>query len=267
MILKKFVLLFSSLFLFNASRAQTPNIDSLQKFSYLLITMNNSQVIGNATGFVIKKCNKIYLVSNFHILSNMHIDLTPVRDLRDNIIAWNRIKLRYKKSKSELWSYEEIDLRNHIRQAPEQIRNWPYDIDYIELPLSLMENLNFINIENNSVNDKNIKRGTEIIICGFPVKDHRKEPNYDKRVYRIITSGFLRFDQNIANLGDKIFSIRDSIIEGYSGSPVFSYYTNGDKKKITTIKFSGIMVGHESDNLGGFGYRDDLIELMMPRCR
>lgn len=263
--MKKLAIFLISLLLTFSTFCQLPDLTPYQKYSYLLITINNTDTIGNGTGFFVHQCNHLYLISNFHILANRYMNGSPFMH-KNRPVYWNKLSIRYKKRNSSRWSYFLMDL-GHAINFGKSIGKMPYDVFYEEIKGIDPKDVNCVELSAKTLSDEHIKIGSGAFLWGYPVEDYRNARNPDARK-PILTSGTLvRYNASTPMDGHNMtFDISVPAKEGSSGAPAFAYYIS-NKKLI--VKFLGIHYGSDGANpaiMRAAQFRWDVIKLLLPPC-
>jgi hypothetical protein len=214
----------------------------LSEYSYLLAYVDSSKnIFGNATGFLIRKNNRVYLCSNVHVLFGISVaDLTTSKDL----IGYENynIFLRYKDKDEKIQLFNtEIDNKRNVHKR----FLFPKMLDLFIYPLpDLPENGEF-NYINEDFEIETIAECENIVTYGYPVLDWLNEKNILKRACRI------KFGNTIGIATENGRRINTSLYieKGMSGSPIFSVSENNGE---TNYKFYGIGDGFDMESKNSF---------------
>lgn len=226
-----------------------PDVSEFEKYSYLLVLSRDNKPIGNATGFFVEKCGELYLVSNFHVLTNRKFEnLERIPGL------WDKISVRYWKEGN--WKYFEFDLKR-VWATTDQIKDrMPFDCWAVKIPELISEGINKVDILDDALTNLKISKNSNAFVFGFPAKDYVATQNYSQRKAQLIETEIIRYDNGAINAKNMAFTLNLPIFQGMSGSPAFAY---GDDGK---IKFLGIMfaaAGDDANSLHGLGFRSDVV--------
>ncbi len=233
-------------------------VERLSLVPLFLETYNQKNKIVSATGFIIKNENDCYLVTNWHVFSNLH----PARNtnLSQDGKRPNKIKIYYH-SKDVLT--EIIDKFEEIRDKDDKPLwiEYPYKIDNEQVDVALLklsnlttEELFIMPISFELTDDPMIiTTGESLSIIGFPM-------NISNNNFPIWKTGHVASD---IETNDLFFYIDATTKSGMSGSPViakrigdYTPYENdnlllhGDNLKFLGIYSNRITQDDEDLNIG-----------------
>lgn len=212
----------------------------LSNYSYLLLYVDDGgNIFGNATGFLLKKSNSFFLVTNIHVLFGIHVnDLSPIKEL----IKYQNYKiyLRYTTNTGEIRLFDTgIDKKRELYYP----KFFPKILDVIsyELP-SLPSNGLFYFINEDFKLDSEFK-SINLNALGYPYEDYLVD--YRERETRVL-SGITIGDttENGRRVNTDLL-----ITPGMSGSPIFSIHI---REKSTIVKFFGIGDGYDPETKTSF---------------
>lgn len=215
--------------LISNSYSQT-NVDLLKKYSYPILGFDVAAVKGGATCFFIRYNKKIYIVTAKHVLNGCLNDST--KDVDSN-----------KKSYIFLGNYSQSIFLN-TNDTKKFLPCKGTDLVFCQLLDTSMGK--YIN----SVEDfmvPEFKNYVEFIICGYPSSTYNKDmfkhlpPSsfmeiHDStfKIFDIVNSKGVR-DSTAYAINWKGKIVKDSLIGGYSGSPVFIQEKNTLKWRLAGI--------------------------------
>ncbi|MEK8181234.1 hypothetical protein WMW71_12855 [Flavobacterium buctense] len=204
--------------------------NDLSDYSYYLAYIDiNGNIFGNATGFLFKKNNTIFLITNVHVLFGKNVnDLSP----QPHLVKYGNFKicLRYKKNDGSMELFD-IEIDKHRQEYSKLLFPKMLDVFSFSLP-SLPKDGQFYYINN----DFDLDDGTHsdnLIAYGYPAIDHFKEGDYR---YRKCRQSFGIIDGE-AKENNRRINTTLYIENGMSGSPVFSASQVSNSE---VIKFYGI---------------------------
>lgn len=244
----KYVLLTPVLFLvFCKSKAQ-PDTNSLAKYSYILgCTDVNGDIIrqkGNGTGFFIKEDNRVYLITNYHVLSGYDSEADST------MLTFTHLFFRLPKNNNgDLQDMLVDSMRDSIIEK--KIKNNEC-ADLVALDVSSFISNKKINELSDFIDTSYFTQMPDsIIFYGYPSRIQTKEsflaknPIIDKRdgAYKVVTPIIkTKSDEIFFDMFYKFHTpLKDILAEqGMSGSPVFGIYKEQDGDK---IKFIGVIKG------------------------
>lgn len=235
-------------------------LDSLKDYSYLLIeasyhprsltdipTVDNISVEGFGTGFFIKRQNRIFLVTAYHIPTQCDIYAGIKKDSKSDLLLlrfydslgginfWYISTAEYKKLPA-VWFYEQPDVITI--EVTDQLKN---------TQLKTIDNILFQKPKKDKLRQKAEK---SVVSFGFPETDQKLYSNQHDYIWNIKPSTYKGRITSDSSFADPLFIEKDTAkaylittpyqIPGVSGCPVFSFYKN---KKMEWIEFSGVQSG------------------------
>jgi hypothetical protein len=250
----KFKLLFFLFISYNAL-GQRPS-DSLAKYSYPLVVLKPLNIVGDGTGFLYKKNNTTFLISNYHVIKGMDPFTKKIEWISDSLV------LKYKKNNSR----DSGLLLIHINAGAigqTDLFEIHDRLDIIGIKVNLPSDGDFFFI-NNLIDTLllNIKP-QEVITYGYPSRLRGNKSAFDSRI-----------DYCVGNYDDKFYEWEKKIVEkfplfpreeikrradmfrvnyfflskradgGFSGAPAFGKYIKNGK---VVYKFIGLVFGFNDD--------------------
>lgn len=248
------------LFLLTSSVIAQPNFTSFSKYSYPLIVVIGNHV-KDGTGFLYKKNDKPFLISNYHVIKGMNSFSEKIEWVSDTI------NLKYMKSDGISYGILPIDIsENKIGKTEVFAVHDRIDLFAVEIKDLPKDGL-FYYINNyidksflNLIPDK-------IFFYGFPGNVKSKKDIYDSPIQFLegqYNKGFEQWDSTIRFKFPKFpveeiekrknmfnanyFFFPKRAAGGFSGSPVFGEFTMEENKvKKTIYKFIGVVFGFNDD--------------------
>jgi len=216
------------------------NIDEFSTKSLYLEAYLNDIQMGVATGFVVKKNNLYYLITNWHVVTfrNPHNNL-PLLDT--GIADPNLLKVWFHGPRLGQWVQKEIDIidRNRNKLWIEHERG--KDIDVVVIPLETSSDVNFYNVDLTLADfDLMLYPSEAVSIIGFP------EGLTLGGKFPIWKTGHIASD--IDWDGKPAFLIDATTKSGMSGSPVIAkrvsiYQTSQGNTIGNAVRFLGVYSG------------------------
>ncbi len=249
-------------------------IDPLSLSSLQINVYYHDEQLGSATGFIISSNRKLYLVTNWHVLSGRDHDTGMPLDKKNCAIP-NRIEVVYTRGQNKLllpvlnddneakWiEHSQRVLNEKQVQVPiADVALLP--IEYGNIPSS--SELPVLNLTSYA-KDIDIVPALPVSIIGFPFQDKEKWSNN----LPIWITGFVASEPNENIQRRPLMYINAAGFKGLSGSPVVvrvlggSYFSKGGALNIENdgkgyaTKFLGIYSGRVS-TASKNGGRDDLV--------
>jgi hypothetical protein len=224
-------------------------IDPLSVQSLLLAVFSQGQVLGTATGFVIEKHGKYYLVTNWHVVADRRPDTDAPMDPQGRYPDEIRI-LHNEKGHLGTWVWRSEKLVNEKNEYLWIEHPKGRAVDIVFLPLSNLDDVQIypanLELRNSPIS---IVPTAEVSIIGFPFG---KTETAGLPIWK---SGTVASDPDIDYDQSPQFLVDCTGRPGMSGSPVYarrigSYPTEGGGLTIstgTTDKFLGIYAGSIDD--------------------
>ncbi len=230
-------------------KPDTETIESLKKYSYLLYTINERDMItwGNGTGFLIRYSSRLFLVSNYHVFVQ-----DTFNQKKQGAIQGKRINFRYDcphvESKHD---YFTIDLKEFRKLPIRRVDLTRPDIEAYLIP-SFHRKDSLYSIEKFIPTSAIvIPKNTELYTFGYPNTDFKKD---GKKMFMTVEPTLFKMKAEFSSMervieGGQIISkhyfvANPNLQQGRSGSPVF-FRSPSDSK----FYFYGIMAsGDSSEN-------------------
>jgi hypothetical protein len=239
-----------------------PELDSLKKYSYLIIgasynpryasdspSLENMEIEGYATGFFLQKGKKLFLGSAYHVLTNYDVYNKRKTDLKIDFIilqyvdTTNRIRLR------------PIDIRFRTEKNDSIFFLDSADVHFIEFPYQIKDasihTLNRLIYKKQKELPKNANQ--KIISFGYPSwarSRYRNDFEFVRNVTPRLYEGYIADSSHYALYFDPkridamYLTTTPYIYKGTSGSPVFRIVRSGKKQ---WVEFAGIQSGNNFD--------------------
>jgi hypothetical protein len=233
-----------------ATTYATTYIDPLSVTSLLLVSMSNNLPLASATGFVVQKGDKYYLVTNWHVVTNRRPDNGALLDPQGRTPTAIRI---FHNTKDHLgsWTWIEENLIDSTSHTPRWVEHplLKQGVDLVMLPLDKTEGVAFypLNLDLRNVNIKLIPAG-EVSIVGFPFG------NSSGAGLPIWKAGAIASDPDVDYGNSPQMLVDTTSRPGMSGSPVYarrigSYSTTQGNLVIGSAdKFVGVYAGDIDSN-------------------
>lgn len=224
---------------------QITRIESVQ--SLYIETYFDSQLLGSATGFIIKSKTQNYLITNWHVVSNK--DPNTRKWIDPNVqISPNKIKILHNSNILGNYSVKEEELiaKNGTKLFSEfNIGN--NVVDVVAIPIKdTISNVKLYPVNYNKTSDSIIVMPTDrVFILGFP-KGVKSAP-----AFPIWKSGLIASEPDIDQEGKPIIWIDILGYGGMSGSPV---YLITDKLQYKNGSSSQLLGGTETIFMGVFSH-------------
>jgi len=218
----------------NSTNAQAIVIDPLSVRSLYVIENTTNIRIATATGFVINKNNKSYLITNWHVVTGRHPSSNEIIDEKGR--TPNSITILHNGKQLGTWVAKNEDL--YDRKGTKRWLEHPRGraIDVVALPLENIGDDITIYPFNLSLADADIvpEIAMPVSIIGFPLGFT------GTGFLPIWKTGHIASEPNLDYQGEPLFLIDATTRGGMSGSPVILRMNGGYKtKKGNTIMSSG----------------------------
>jgi len=247
---------------------KTISIDPLSVRSIYVITVKENKRLGTATGFIVEKANKQYLITNWHVLSGRHPQtnkpLSRSGDTPDRIQVVHHAKtLGTWVVKTELL-YDRKGEKNWLEHKNGRA------VDVVALPLTSISNDVQIYPLDLRLADADMipQVAMPVSIIGFPLG------LTSARVFPIWKTGHIASDPDLDYNSEPLFLIDATTRGGMSGSPVVLRLTGGYKTRSggtimgssnLRTRFLGIYSGRlPGDSEIGRVWRPRLIREILP---
>lgn len=259
--------LFCTLFFVNAAgQEEDKQLDSISRGSVKLRILRNESEIGSATGFLILKNKRDYLVTNRHVVLACSVDRNPT-----NIGGWlcvNKISIFHNlHGHADQWFWVTEDLYN----AQGQTRWFEHPTlagaaDLVAIPLEHTENVDFYDLDIDMRNaDVAVAPADTVTIVGFPFGQSQ---NAGLPIWK---TGTVASELSTNWSGRPMFLVDTTSRQGMSGSPVYAirsgaFRSNDGKLKMATkgaaVRFLGVYSEqYQEAELGGVWKAEALKEL------
>jgi hypothetical protein len=251
----------------NVSWGQRTEVSPISTTSLGLKIFHNDASIGVATGFVVEKNNKRYLMTNRHVVLFCGQDPSP-----DDVGGWicaNKLAIRHYQSVGQgmswVWVTEELlDATGKPRWLEHPTLHG--QVDLVALPLAHTENLLFhpLDLELRKI-DMVVSAGDPVSIVGFPFG------MAETAGLPIWKTGTVASDPDV-NFNDRPMFIVDTTSRpGMSGSPVYAVRTGAYRSadgslRTATVSYIAKFLGVYSEQnlnaeLGGVWKADVVMAL------
>jgi hypothetical protein len=220
--------------------------DTLGRYSYLIIGMNNGEIT-NSTGFFIRDTgNKLFLVSAYHVFTGCDLFPDTFQARRpDTLKVWYTDTLgTYKFAKLPLTAYKNKPCKS-AAVLP--------DVDTMEVTAWFRDGAIY-SVEHMAPHYWKVYNGLtegDVVACyGYFQHSSAKFPPKDGDA-RVMPGGYtshvIKMPGNIRGLLEQNYlAVRPAYKEGFSGAPVFMIRSDSTHKR--TIEFGGIQSGSSEDN-------------------
>lgn len=190
------------------------NIHPLSATSLHIQTFFEDQVLGDATGFCVKKEEKVYLVTNQHVLSGKHVDTGKLLSLNgstpNKIKIWHHVKGRLGE-----WIYKEENLYDENSRPRWKEHPSNNKVDVVALLITTHADIEIYPLDLSlTQTDLIIFPSEPVSVIGFPkgIAATGKIP--------IWKTAHLASDLDLNPNGQPTFIIDTTTKQGMSGSPV-----------------------------------------------
>lgn len=207
------------------SKNKTISIDPLSFQSLYLILRNGECTLFTATGFIVKKDNINYLVTNWHVLSGRHPAtneiLSPTGATPKQILIWHHGK------KLGTWRLKPEKLYNDSGEKRWKEHKLGSKVDIVALPLKdISDDIQLYPFNLSLANTDMIPEvAMPVSIIGFPLGF--SGPGR----FPIWKTGHIASDPDLDYNKEPLFLIDATTRAGMSGSPVVLRLTGGYKKR------------------------------------
>ncbi len=254
----------------NGQSTQKPvSIDPLSIRSLYLFLAKGNKVLGTATGFVVEKNKKRYLITNWHVLSGRHPQtnqsIDPNGETPDRVhvvhhakklgtwVAKTKPEMLYDKKGERTWIEHKNGRAVDVVALP--LKNLTKDVQIYPLDLSLADA------------DVVPRVAMPVSIIGFPLG------LTSARIFPIWKTGHIASEPGLDYNSEPLFLIDATTRPGMSGSPVVLRMIGGYKRKNgeyvslsgPVTLFLGVYSGriHEDSEIGRV-WRPRLIKEILP---
>ena len=228
-----------------AARGQDIQIDPLSPSSLLLQIKHNDTVISSATGFVVQKGDKYYLITNRHVVLQCAEDRDP-SDVGGWICADKLAILHNKVGRLGMeWFTVTEELFEKDGKTPRWLEHPTLHgaADIIALPLATTENVQFYPLDVKLARtDLAVAPGDTVSIVGFPFGQPQQ---FGLPIWK---TGTVASDLDVEIGSKPMFLLDTTSRPGMSGSPVYAvrfgmiHRANGQMMNSPTrvVRFLGI---------------------------
>lgn len=247
-------LFFALTFLISYNLKSQSQLDSLKKYSYICFFQNKETgIFENGTCFFYRTDSKLYIVSNYHVLSGMD----PFTKIREFSIDTLFIKCKLLNSKDSCLVTTPIRLGTieyfKFYEKPDLYAYNIKDLNYVEFNcINSLIDTSFFNKKPTevysfgypSILQKDISALNETLFKGYYEDDYTSLDSLIK-----ISNTPEKNDPNIISKIKALnFLISPASMKGISGSPLFGKFIKyRNRKKIIVYKFIGVMFGQLDD--------------------
>jgi Trypsin-like peptidase domain len=195
-------------------------IDAISLTSLELKVLHDGVEIGTATGFVMAKGTKYYLVTNRHVVLHCALDGNPANT--GGWICANKLAIFHNRvNRLGTWFWVEERLYDdHERKRWLEHPTLAGAADLVALPLEHLENVQFYPLDIELRNtDIVVKPGDSVSIVGFPLGLAQAVG------LPIWKTGTVASDSEVTWSGRPMFLVDTTSRQGMSGSPVYAVRT------------------------------------------
>lgn len=220
------------------------------------VDLKNSIHLGNATGFIYKKNQKQYLVTNLHVLSGRNINTEKIESTSGAIPEYIEMSFSTFDDTSKIVEKQESFLRIQLYNQEHQPRwlihpIYKRKVDISVICLDLDASINLFAINDIQETQTHISIADDIFVIGYPLSLGTNE----NKAFPIWKNATIASEPSINYFTDgrKTFVIDGTTRAGMSGSPVIRYshfIYNKDKDGINfgmcpqcTFSFLGVYSG------------------------
>lgn len=235
---------------------QSPPYDTLQRFSYLLVTMRKNQKspkdtvpMDVGTGFFITKNKNLYLITARHVITNCDPYTLEVRgDTPVAVKVWYQDALGH--AKNQLIPLPKVKV-----QVPCKSAFSVPDVDTIDVS-GYFKDGKIITVDSLMPSDyrdfHRLSPCDTVVIYGF---SHEPDPKTIDKNPNLAPVGYLFYSRELPNdqvkegndgLYDAYYAIEPGLPRGISGAPVFRVSATEEPGR-TIVQFSGIQSGTRDD--------------------
>jgi hypothetical protein len=230
---KILLFLFCTLFLAHAASQEDSQLNQISRGSVKLKILRNGTEIGSATGFLMLKNGKDYLVTNRHVVLACSMDRDPA-----NIGGWlcaNKISIFHNRfGHADQWFWVTEDLYD----AQGQKRWFEHPTlagaaDLVALPLVHTENVQFYDL-NIDMKDADLVVGPAdtVTIVGFPFGQSQ---NAGLPIWK---TGTVASDLSTNWSGRPMFLVDTTSRQGMSGAPVYAIRSGAFRSNAGLLKMA-----------------------------
>ena len=236
-------------------------IDEFSTKPLYLETCLDRTKIGVATGFVVKKNNLFYLITNWHVVTSRNpFDNQPLSDT--GIADPSVLKVWFHGSKLGRWTQKEINIIDRDGNELWLEHACGNEIDVVAIPFEISSDVNIYEVDLALADfDLMVYPSEAVSIIGFPegLTSGGKLP--------IWKTGHIASDIDLDWNGKPAFLIDATTKSGMSGSPVIAkrvsiYQTSQGNKIGNAVRLLGIYSGREISESGievGFVWKPKVI--------
>ena len=244
------------------SRTMPIGIDEFSVKPLYVEMYRDEQKAGVATGFVVKKNDSYYLITNWHVVTcrNPYNNNRPLSTT--GVVDPNILKVWFHGLNLGNWISKEIDLINGTGDKLWFEHELGEEIDVVAVPLEISDDIKIYDIDLTLADfDLMIYPSEAVSIIGFPMglTSGGKFP--------IWQTGHVASDIDIDWNGKPVFLIDATTKSGMSGSPVIAkrvsiYQTSQGNKVGNAVRFLGVYSGRKISASGievGFVWKPRVI--------
>ena len=231
----------------NIVEQKTITIDPLSCRSLYLILRNDQHILGTATGFIVKKDNINYLITNWHVLSGRHPETNKIlysKGIPKQLLIWHHGK------KLGTWHLKSENLYNGSGEKRWKEHKLGSKVDIVALPLEEIDNdIELYPLDLSLANTDMLPEvAMPVSIIGFPLGFSGAGR------FPIWKTGHIASEPNLDYNGKPLFLIDATTRGGMSGSPVVLRLSGGFKTKdggtiISQTGYTTLFIGVYSGRL------------------
>jgi hypothetical protein len=222
------------------------SIDEFSIKSLYLETYLNERQIVVATGFIVKKEDSYYLITNWHVVTCRNpLNNQPI--LETGIADPNILKVWFHGQQLGHWLQKEVNIIDQSGNKLWLEHERGREVDVVAIPLNTSADIKIYDIDLELADfDLMIYPSEAVSIIGFP------EGITSEGKFPIWKTGHIASDIDIDWGGKPAFLIDATTKSGMSGSPVIAkrvsiYQTSGGNKIGNAVRFLGVYSGREID--------------------
>jgi len=242
-------------------------IDEFSLKSLYLETYREEQIIGVATGFIVKKNHSYYLITNWHVVACR--DPYNNQSLSSTGVAPNLLKIWFHGSTLGHWILKKIKIVDETGNKLWLEHERGREIDVVAVPVGISADIKIYNIDLVLADfDLMLYPSEAVSIIGFPqgITSGGKFP--------IWKTGHIASEIDIDWDDKPAFLIDATTKGGMSGSPVIAkrvsiYQTSKGNQIGNAVKFLGVYSGREISSSGievGFVWKPKTISEILLSC-
>ncbi len=196
-------------------------VESIFLTTTIIQRLKNNNRIGTATGFFYTKENRIFLVTNKHVIYGNEFAL------KESLPEVSQLEIMLHSNRNNLTQNEKVIINLFEGEKKLWLEHLQSDVDVICIPINLdRQKYFYVTVADNLINSDNIKIGFEkIFVMGYPLGWYDSVFNLPITRIGHLSSPFgIPFRGRPFLLGDV------ETHKGMSGSPVFMYLKDYETK-------------------------------------